>query len=89
MDHQRTISLQCPTCGSTDFDNGGSEDLTATLTCTTCNRETTREQLIEDNAEHIESQKQELLQEATAQIKKDFEKQLRDAFRGKKYIKIK
>lgn len=48
-----------------------------------------REQLLEDNAEHIEIQKQELAKEAVGDLKKDFEKKIRDAFRGNKFIKIK
>ena len=89
MNHQRTISLQCPTCGGSDFENGAIEDPAALLECTTCHRTTTREQLIEDNAEHIEIQKQELAKEAIGDLKKDFEKKIRDAFRGNKFIKIK
>ena len=89
MQHQRTIRLQCPACGGTDFENGATEDPTSGLECTTCHRGTTREQLIEDNAEHIEIHKKELANEVAENLKKDFENTLKDAFRGNKYIKIK
>ncbi len=89
MNHQRTISLQCPTCGGTDFENGAIDDPTALLECTTCHRTSTREQLIQDNAENIEIQKRELAQQAIGNLKNDFEKKIRDAFRGSKFIKIK
>jgi hypothetical protein len=87
--HYRTISLQCTTCGGTDFENAESEDAAAIVECRSCHRTTTREQLIEDNAEHIKIQKQELANEVIGDLTKDFEKKMRDAFRGNKFIKIK
>ena len=88
MDHKRSIKLQCPTCGGTDFENSESEDSTSIIECATCHRKTTRDELIEDNAEHIEVQKEEFAKEIVGDLKKDFEKKLRDIFSGNKYIKI-
>lgn len=89
MNFQRTLSLQCPGCGATDFENGESQDPAAILECTSCHRTSTREHLIEDNAEFIEIQKQELVREATNELQKDLKRTLQDAFRGTKYIKFK
>ncbi|MEL4180223.1 ECs_2282 family putative zinc-binding protein [Roseateles sp. PN1] len=89
MEHKRTITLQCPTCGGSDFENGSSNDPTALLECVSCHRTTSRDQLIDDNAENIEHQKQELTQEVVGGLKKDFEATLRNAFRGSKNLKIK
>jgi hypothetical protein len=89
MDHHRTISLQCPSCGGIDFESRGSDDPSAIVERTTCHRMGSREQLINDNAEHIEIHKQERAQQAIADFKKGFEKKLRDAFRGNKFVKLK
>lgn len=78
-----------PWLGGTDFKNGESQDPAAILECTSCHRTSTREQLIEDNAEFIEIQKQELVSEATSKLQKDLKRTLQDAFRGNKYIKFK
>jgi len=89
MNIHRTLSLQCPSCGGTDFNNGENDDLAAILECASCHRSATREQLLEDNAEFIEIQKQEMVNEAADKLQMELNKTLRDAFRGNKYIKIK
>ncbi len=84
METRRTISLQCPTCGGTEFEGVEDEAPEASVECTTCHRSTAREQLIDDNAEHIAIQQKEMLDSIT----KDVEKDLRDALRGNKYFKL-
>lgn len=50
---ERHLTLLCPTCGSDQliFDD---EDESALVTCATCGRQTTRDELIGDNSESIE-----------------------------------
>jgi predicted nucleic-acid-binding Zn-ribbon protein len=89
MEHQRAISLQCPTCGSTDFESDESDDSSAPVKCNTCKRETTRQQLIEDNAEFIDIQNREFQQEVLVKAKQELQKNLRDAFKGGRFVRIK
>ena len=88
-DFQRTIQLHCPTCGGTDFENAANEDPTTILECAICHRTMTRERLLEDNAEHIKFQEQEMVKEVEQQVAQELNQKLRDAFRGSKFIKVK
>lgn len=80
--YARTITLHCPTCGGIEFETDAADEF---CTCTRCSREITREDLERENAAHIEAN----VDEVKEMLAKDFTKQLRDAFRGNKYIKIK
>ena len=54
--HNRTIALQCPTCGGTQFDSQ-SEEL---ITCPGCGLKMTRQELRDGNREHISAQVDEV-----------------------------
>lgn len=89
MNYKRSVILRCPTCGMTDFDSDSQDTPEAIVTCVCCKRQTTREQLTDDNAHNIERQKQELVQEVTSKIQNDLHKALRSAFKGSKVVKMK
>jgi len=81
--YDRSVPLNCPTCGGTDF--SGADEL---LTCTGCSLEISREDLVQRNAENIQAHVAELKQEVTADLQKQLKKTLADALRGNKHIKI-
>ena len=82
-DYGRSVNLLCPTCGGDQFEYDGEE---ATLfTCASCQREITKDDLIDENSENIDTNASEIVQE----VKKDFENQIRDMFKNNKFIKIK
>ena len=79
------VRLRCATCGGEDqFE---SNDDKSYIKCTFCNREYFGgiEELKEFNQEALDDVKAEIEQDAAAYIKE----QLKKAFKGSKYIKIK
>ncbi len=85
--YERRVTLLCPTCGSDQF-AFDDDDESAPVTCSNCGRQTTREALIEENSENIESHVAEIGEEVVADAAKDLNKSLRDAFRGSKNIRL-
>jgi predicted RNA-binding Zn-ribbon protein involved in translation (DUF1610 family) len=84
--HDRSITLLCPTCGTTEFEYDDENDADdAPMKCTSCSLEITKAQLIESNQENITIHQNEIAQE----IIKDFDKQIKNMFRGNKFIQIK
>ena len=86
--YNRAIEMHCPTCGSTQF--GGAEDESSELvTCASCGRTLTHDELLRENSENIA----ENVEEVKAQVEKGITKQLQDslkkAFKGSKNIRIK
>jgi len=82
-DYGRSVNLLCPTCGGDQFEYDGEE--AAFFTCTSCQREIAKDDLIDENSENIHVNASEVIEE----VKKDFEKQIRDMFKYNKFIKIK
>lgn len=88
--YSRNVSMQCPTCGNTEFafeqDDAGEISL---IRCPSCNREITKDELIRENEENINIHAEEMGNE----IKKDFagelKNRLQNAFKGSKNIRIK
>lgn len=86
--YNRTIQMQCPTCGSTQF-SGAEDESSELVTCASCGRTLTRDELLRENSENIA----ENVEEVKPQVVKDISKQLQDslnkAFKGSKNIRIK
>jgi uncharacterized Zn finger protein len=86
--YNRNISMNCPTCGSTQF-SGAEDDSGELVTCASCGRVLTRDELLRENSENIAVN----VEEVKAQVLKDISKQLQDslkkAFKGSKNIRIK
>ena len=87
--YSRSVSLHCPTCGGDQFEYERDDESVRSVKCATCEREFTKDQLIEDKSENIS----EHVKEIGNEVKKDFAKEMRDslkkAFRGSKNIKVK
>lgn len=88
--YKRSVTLLCPTCGSSSFETrGGPEEAVQMTKCTSCGREATKDDLIRENSENIS----EHVKEMGAEITKDFagglRKTLKNAVRGSKFIKFK
>lgn len=84
--YSRNVTLNCPTCGGTDFEIPDVES--QPVKCARCGLEISREELIRDNSENIS----ENVEEVKGAVVKDFQKELNDtlkkAFRSSKHIKI-
>lgn len=79
----RSVGLNCPTCGGDQFEY---DEVEVTLvTCASCEREMTKEELIDENSENIQAN----VAEVTQEIKKDFEKQIKDIFKNNKNFRLK
>ncbi|MRS13265.1 MAG: hypothetical protein EG823_09420 [Actinobacteria bacterium] len=86
--YDRQVTLLCPACGSDQFSFDDEEE-DGPVKCVNCGRETTRDELIAENGETIEAHVAEVGEEVTADIAKELNKSLRDAFKGNKHIRFK
>jgi len=72
--YSRSISMQCPTCGGSDFTEGDSE----VVTCSRCERAMTKSTLLSENGaridEEVEALKADVLRDVRADFKKMFSK---------------
>lgn len=82
--YNRSIVLNCPTCGNTDFETSEDEN-NPLVKCISCNREMTKDDLINENGENIDVN----VEEITDEVVEDLSKMLKNAFKGSKNIKIK
>jgi transcriptional regulator NrdR family protein len=89
--YSRNIELICPTCGGTqyEYDDTNVDDENAVVRCTSCNRQMTKVELIQENAENIDQHSEEIGQEVLHDAAKELTEGLKRAFRGNKNIKIK
>lgn len=83
-DYNRSIELVCPLCGNKDFSYDETDE-TSPVTCTQCNTTYTREDLMEQNQELISANFDEVKEEMV----KDLKKNIKEIFKGNKYISIK
>lgn len=70
-DYSRSVSMQCSTCGGTDFEF---EDESSPVRCAGCDRVFTHEELIRENGARIESEVEDVKAQIVADIRKDFSK---------------
>lgn len=84
--YNRSIPLQCPTCGSNQFEHSEEPVL---MKCASCGRELTRDELISENGENIQKHVEEIGKQAAQDLGQQMKKSLQDAFKGNKFIKIK
>lgn len=88
--YSRNIELRCPTCGGSQFEYGDDIDNDyANVRCIGCDRTMTKDELIQENAENINENAQEIGKEALDDLAKKMKRDLKKAFKGNKYIKIK
>lgn len=74
-DYSRSISLQCSTCGGTDFEF---EDEHSENRCIGCERVFSREDLIQENNARIENEVEDLKSQFIADVRKDFKKMFKN-----------
>jgi uncharacterized Zn finger protein len=86
--YNRSIVLSCPTCGNTDFETSEDEN-NPLVRCVSCNRETTKDDLINENGENIDFNVDEISDEVLTDVSNNLSKMLKNAFKGSKNIKIK
>lgn len=88
--YDRSVALLCPTCGCTQFNSSQPKHSeTELVTCASCGREITRDELIRENSENIDEHVKEMDKEVTEELGRELKKQLAAAFRGNKFIKVK
>jgi hypothetical protein len=86
--YDRNIVLNCPTCGNTNFETSEDEN-NPLVKCVSCHRETTKDDLINENGENIDCNVDEISDEVLEDVSKNLSKILKNAFKGSKNIKIK
>ncbi|KTE18767.1 hypothetical protein ATE67_16855 [Sphingopyxis sp. H050] len=69
--YDRSMSLQCPTCGGESFEH---EDLKPDVRCVRCDRVMTKDELREANGARIEAEVDALKAEVMKDVKADFAK---------------
>jgi hypothetical protein len=82
--YDRSIVLDCPTCGNSEFETPEDEN-NPLVKCVSCNREMTKDDLINENSENIDFN----LEEVRGEVLGDISKIFKSAFKGSKNIKIK
>ncbi|WP_229710718.1 ECs_2282 family putative zinc-binding protein, partial [Novosphingobium indicum] len=68
--YDRSISLQCPTCGGTDFEQNDTEQ----VKCYRCERVLTKAELREANNGLVEAEVEDLKAELLKDVRDDFKK---------------
>lgn len=86
--YNRLVKLLCPTCGNHKLET--KEDLKQKIIrCPSCNRAMTEGELIKKNSKNIESNIEEIKEEVFRDFTKEFDKMLKNTFRGSTNIRIK
>lgn len=80
----RTLTLLCPTCGGTQFETDANEISDSLFRCKSCQREVTKQELIDENRENIT----ENIKEIGQGVREEVANELKRAFAGIKNIKI-
>jgi hypothetical protein len=86
--YDRSVALLCPTCGCTDFKGHSTED-ESTLICARCGRELSKDDLVRENNENIDTHLREIGKQAIGDVTKELRKSFERALKGSKYIKFK
>ena len=81
-EYSRSVSMQCSTCGGTDFEF---EDSDGPVRCTGCDRTYDRQELIRENGERIDPHIDEMKSEIMSDVRKDLSKMFKK-FRSTRVI---
>ncbi len=88
--YSKSISLQCPTCGCSDFSyDEGVDETIQIMTCASCGRELNKDELILENSENITEHLHETKSEIVNDITDELRKSLKKAFSNSKNIRFK
>jgi hypothetical protein len=87
-DYNKSIQLQCITCGNSDFEFN---DDKSWIKCCCCDREYLGgySELVELNQENIDREVNIMKEEVSIDLQNDITNIFKNAFKGNKYIKIK
>lgn len=85
-DYDRSISLLCSTCGNAEFNYDGDQ---GPVTCGSCGRVFTREELIKENGAIIEGELHQMKSEIVKDVRREFRDAMKNAFKGSEHIKFK
>ena len=87
--YDRQVGLLCSTCGNSLFKYElGVDETIEVVTCTSCDREITKDHLIQENSENISEHVKEVENEMMGDFVNEMRKELKKAFQGSKNIKI-
>ena len=84
--YNRKITLLCPVCGSSEMEHAEDSEI---VKCIGCGKELTNDELIQENGVSIDAHVNEVKEELTKDIEKQFNDMLKKAFKGSKNIRIK
>ncbi|USI27889.1 ECs_2282 family putative zinc-binding protein [Alteromonas macleodii] len=88
--YNRSVSLLCPTCGCSDFSyEEGTDETIQIMTCASCEREFSKDELIQENSENIEEHHSEMKEDVVKDVADELRKSLKKAFSGSKNIRFK
>lgn len=87
QEQSRTVEMNCPVCADTMFQHN--EDENSLIICNSCSTEFTREELKDANAENIDRHKKEMVDKAIDEVKKQFQKDIKNIFKNSKNFKVK
>lgn len=88
--YNRNVRVLCPTCGCSDFSySEGSEETIQVMTCASCERAFTRDELLQENSENIRENLSEIKDEILKDVAAELRKSLKKSFSGNKNIRIK
>lgn len=82
-DYDKRVELICPICGSKTFKYNNEDDM-SDVTCISCNKIFSRDELFESNQENLNINLDELKQELLHDTSNDIKKMLKNTF-GKNY----
>jgi len=85
-DFDRSVSMQCSTCGGTQFEY---EAETGPFRCVGCDRSFTREELLRENGGPINNEVSEMAAEVGKHARDELRKSMRKALSGSKHFKLK
>ena len=80
--YDRNVVLVCPVCGGKTF-SYDSEDDNSTVTCTSCNKVFSRDEIIRANQENIDINAKEVRDEIIKDTSEDIKKMFKKHFGGK------
>ncbi len=84
----RKISLLCPTCGNDQFETIDDNPNSEMYKCPSCKRIISHDELFNENGSLIESEFDEIREEATKMVKDEFDKMLKKTFGKSKHFKL-
>ncbi|MCW1876312.1 hypothetical protein OMR58_17815 [Erwinia sp. INIA-01] len=84
--YDREITLLCPVCGNSEMEHDVDSEI---VKCIGCGKELVCDELIQENGVSVDSYVNEVKEELTKDIQKQFNDMLKKAFKGSKNIRIK